>query len=88
MMRLNRYDGGRGGHAPGHLREAFERYVENGAVGDCTDDDSIGLLWNCTDIMPSDLCAALEQPQGSTYARGARWARLHEVLRLRKDTVA
>jgi hypothetical protein len=32
----------------------------------------IGSLWNCTDIMPSDLCDALDLHLGSTYAQGVR----------------
>ena len=38
-----------------------------------------GLLWNCTDIMPSGMCQSIDDVsrnedvhQGSTYARGAR----------------
>jgi len=79
-----RYNPSRGGHAPGHLRDAFKVLVEECQSSDTipetfTDGDEtwasrrlIGLLWNCTDTMPSDLCADLELHQGSTYARGAR----------------
>ena len=35
----------------------------------------IGKLWNCTDILPSDGCVAVEIPLGSTYAAAARVAR-------------
>ena len=31
-----------------------------------------GHVWNCTDVLPSDYCAALEIPAGSTYAQAAR----------------
>ncbi len=31
-----------------------------------------GQLWNCTDIMPSSLCADLDLSPGSTYAMGVR----------------
>lgn len=34
-----------------------------------------GQLWNCTDVMPRDLCKELGLPQGSTYAQGARYLR-------------
>jgi hypothetical protein len=33
---------------------------------------SIGLVWNCNDTMPSSDCYTLELPPGSTYAQGAR----------------
>jgi hypothetical protein len=77
------YRPNRGGHAPGHLREAFIDWVD-------ADDDSkdsvvvgyaelvkpvrwlLGQLWNCTDTMPGMLCEHLEIPQGSTYARAVR----------------
>jgi hypothetical protein len=32
----------------------------------------IGQLWNCTDIMPSNLCSNLDLPSGSTFAKGVR----------------
>ncbi len=32
----------------------------------------LGQLWNCTDIMPSDLCQSLDLPPGSTYAQAVR----------------
>jgi hypothetical protein len=34
----------------------------------------IGQLWNCTDIMPSQLCEDLDLPLGSTYARAVHKA--------------
>jgi hypothetical protein len=34
-----------------------------------------GQLWNCTDVLPSDVCGELEIPQGSTYAQAARLIR-------------
>ena len=78
-----RYDPRLGGHAPGHLRDAFTEWVEDdGAesatvpVGSAGDERStewlIGQLWNCCDCMPRDLCAELNLPQGSTYAQGVR----------------
>ena len=55
----------RGGHAPGHLRDAFlewtERYIggENPPTVQVGDDETprpigwlLGQLWNCTDVMP------------------------------------
>ena len=70
-----------GGHAPGHLRGAFEGWLmdelEQPEIdGDPVDADwLIGQLWNCTDIMPSILCSWLGLPPGSTYAVGARLAK-------------
>ena len=34
-----------------------------------------GQLWNCSDIMGSGSCQDLGLPQGSTYARAARYLR-------------
>ena len=75
-----RYKPNRGGHAPGHLRDAFAEAVETERAVEL---DGImrsphwlaGQLWNCTDVMPSALCKDLDLPRGSTYARGARQAR-------------
>ena len=92
------YEPSRGGHAPGDLRDAFEELQEAYAASDDGGDvpgieyrgreisgiELCGLLWNCSDIMPSLLCEALENccdvpvRQGSTYAFGAR--RLKELL--------
>lgn len=77
-----RYRPNLGGHAPGHLREAFLEYL-NG------DPDSetisigyeekamplrwlLGQLWNCTDILPEEYCTKLELMSGSTYAQAVR----------------
>jgi hypothetical protein len=96
------YRANHGGHAPGHLRDAFETaLVESGEFSDNWYDQLgneqpilfndaklqeswdnfspkergrwlIGQLWNCTDIMPSNLCSNLDLPSGSTFAKGAR----------------
>lgn len=34
-------------------------------------------LWNCTDIMPREVCAEVDLPQGSTYAQGGTGAAPH-----------
>ena len=72
----------RGGHAPGHLRDALLAYLDED-----TDSDTvtvgykerkmplrwlIGQLWNCTDVMPGEYCAMLGLTQGSTYAQAVR----------------
>jgi transcriptional regulator with XRE-family HTH domain len=66
--RPRRYDPGRGGHAPGHLRDAFLAWVQDCfhqpdevplpqtvVVGETERPVSwlLGQLWNCTDILPS-----------------------------------
>jgi hypothetical protein len=75
-------------HAPGHLRDAFEEWVEarmsppEVEVGWDGRPRPIrwllGQLWNCSDIMPSWLCDELGMPAGSTYAQAVRslWADL------------
>jgi hypothetical protein len=90
----------RGGHAPGHLRDAFENAIDESGkhsddwypylgdeqpvffydprMQDRWDQLSprergrwlIGQLWNCTDIMPSDLCSNLDIPSGNTFDKG------------------
>ena len=73
----------RGGHAPGHLRDAFHDWVEagtptefnielNGGDATVTARWIRGQLWNCSDTMPSSLCADLEIPAGSSYAQAVR----------------
>ena len=68
----------RGGHAPGHLRDWFVLFVETGnRDAEMVEQNRstawlFGQLWNCTDIMPSDLCTEVDLPVGSTYACGAR----------------
>jgi hypothetical protein len=32
----------------------------------------VGQLWNCSDVMPRDVCEALDLSQGASYASGAR----------------
>ena len=59
-----KFNASRGGHSPGHLREAFGELIETGSVpGEDfwydekprSEDWVLGQLWNCTDIMPSPL---------------------------------
>jgi len=89
-----RYNPGRGGHAPGLLREAFtdwidQRWRDESATPEemhtVTIDDEerpiewlIGRLWNCTDILPGTDCDDLDIPPGSTYAVAVR--KVREVL--------
>jgi hypothetical protein len=78
---MGHYAHGRnGGHAGGHLRDPFCEWVETGEIpawaehrGEpLTVDRLVGLLWNCSDIMPSWECGELNLRAGSTYAQGAR----------------
>ncbi len=66
LYNRNRFTPSRGGHAPGHLRDAFLEMVESGdwrkdsgegmPVGYHDTPVSFraltGLLWNCTDVLP------------------------------------
>ena len=74
------YKPNKGGHAPGHLRDAFCEWIEEGnsSMTIKLDDEPkplewlLGQLWNCTDILPGTYCNELEIPQGSTYAMAVR----------------
>jgi len=72
----SKYNPSRGGHAPGDLREEFGEFVgedSNAATDQGRLKQLCGMLWNCSDIMPSGLCSDLNLPPGSTYAKGARY---------------
>lgn len=76
------YKASRGGHAPGHLRDALlewldaEEESETVVVGyeERTMPLSwlLGQLWNCTDGLPGPYCHELGLPSGSSYAQGVR----------------
>ena len=75
-------------HAPGHLRQAFADWVHAGMDHTVIPADFFldgedrpipwlfGKLWDCTDVMPPELCSDLHMPAGSTYAHAARRERL------------
>lgn len=77
-----RYKPNRGGHAPGHLREAFLQYLDEESDSEMItvgyEEDVMPLRWllghlrNCTDILPGDYCTGLELMPGSTYAQAVR----------------
>ena len=73
-----RFNPARGGHAPGHFRNRFRELIEDGdSEVDVKGEypslaEMAGLLWNCTDTMPSTLCSGLDAPTGSSYAQGSR----------------
>ncbi|MDP9165814.1 MAG: hypothetical protein M3O32_07105 [Actinomycetota bacterium] len=62
------------GHVASDLRDAFAERLADLSVplNDATLARLAGLLWNCTDVMPSGLCEDLELPAGSSYAQAAR----------------
>jgi hypothetical protein len=78
------FDASQGGHAPSILRGAFDDMAELGDLVDGTIYDGapltaerlIGLLWDCTDIMPRVQCSLLDMPEGSTYAEAVREYRM------------
>lgn len=78
--RPRKYDPRRGGHAPGHLREAFLDWLDLTEETDEVEIDGepqplrwlVGQLWNCTDCMPGWACDNLDLLRGSTYAHGVR----------------
>lgn len=83
IIKRPRYSATTGGHAPGHLRNAFLECLENWAKGQKTPErerltfrELTGKLWNCTDIMPGSECDLLDIPTGSTFAQAARNVRL------------
>ena len=99
LLKYSYYRPARGGHAPGDLRDAFAEALEEfealkegeplPTVEVRDQEISLarlcGLLWNCTDIMPSGMCWMVQCCGvddflvGSTYATGAR--QLKELIR-------
>ncbi len=70
------YRASRGGHAPGHLRDALITFIEEEQALPEVDVLSLyGQLWNCTDTAPVDICDKLDLPQGSTFAQVVRYLR-------------
>lgn len=76
-------------HFPGHIRDAFTNWVESRMPEVATIEIRyqphevparrlLGMVWHCTDILPSDLCSLLGIEAGSTYARAAQ--SLHRSL--------
>jgi hypothetical protein len=71
-----------GGHAPGHLRDAFLEYLDGDLESEVVTIGYegkvmplrwlLGQLWNCTDTLPGEYCAELELTPGSTYAQAVR----------------
>lgn len=73
VRRLQRDDGG--GEAAGDVAFAGSPEEAKRALrGLC------GVLWNCNDLLPADLCRDLGLPFGSSYASAAhkmRWRLFH-----------
>ncbi len=70
-------------HHPGHIRDAFVEWVEAGLPAAATVERNyepqqvpaarlLGMLWQCTDIMPGWVCGELDLPPGCTYAQAAQ----------------
>jgi len=74
-------------HSLEQIRDAFVEFLLESSEGgyfeakeySCIDTgDAIEIrrlirqLWNCRDIMQSEICECLKLRQGSTYAKGAR----------------
>lgn len=90
LLRHSKYRPLTGGHAPSDLREAFiECLVTDGNPVELREQNVslhqlCGLLWNCRDTMPSDVCYYVfkrvkqDVPDGSSYAQGARALRRME----------
>jgi len=79
-----KYNPSRGGHAPGHLRDALINALDQsfatesawweGLPGGNTEAQRLlGRLWNCTDIVPSTACDETDVRTGSTFAQLARF---------------
>jgi hypothetical protein len=79
------YNAKRGGHAPGHLRDAFWEWIQAGmpdVLADPITDQSrsrrwlLGQLWNCTDIIGAsgmqDLADVGVELRRRTYAAAVR----------------
>jgi hypothetical protein len=70
-------------HYPGHLREAFEDWVEadmpdtasvdvNYEPQEFPAEKMLGRMTHCSDLMPWSLCDTLDMERGSTYGYAAR----------------
>jgi hypothetical protein len=69
-------------HAPTHLREALQDYLDSDIPAkefrlehdgeERSLDWLLGQLWHCTDVLPAGYCDQLDIPKGSTYAQAVR----------------
>ena len=70
MSLTGKYHPARGGHAPGHLREALYEWIEDGASAETVTvgydevekpaEWLLGMLWNCRDTLPGDVAQEVE----------------------------
>jgi hypothetical protein len=88
-----RYQANRGGHAPGHLRDAFLAWVDEidfiepaevlpTFPVDGEDRDLLwlfGQLWNCTDVLPGGTVEKLEDMLGTRLNRRTYAAAVREL---------
>ena len=64
------------GHAPGHLADRFRELIyDRPAWASAEFHRLTGRLWNCTDILPGDVCDEIDLPRGATYAQAVRGLR-------------
>ena len=54
------------------LSDDVSKYVDDWNGRKWTVSRLIGSLWNCTDIVPWELCGDLDLPSGLTYAQVVR----------------
>ena len=61
------------GHGASHLREDFCElaYARAAWRSRCFLELAVQ-LWNCSDIVPGDVCECLDEPMGSSYAQVVR----------------
>ena len=65
-------------HVGGHLREEFQEILEDHlsrravVTRESVPVALLGALWNCTDVLPSGCCEALDMPHGSSYAQAVQ----------------
>ena len=74
------YKASRGGHAPDQVREPFDEWAGSGMESKTVEYDGqpmpykklLGMLWNCTDALPGETCAAAAAPALERAGRGTR----------------
>ena len=80
-------------HVQGHLREAFQRLVDNDFAGydEVFHDEALppsmllDRLSGCTDVMPGDVCEQLGLPRGCNYAQGTGAFMLEHQMQSPRD---
>jgi len=76
-------------HAPSHLREQFQEWLDSYQPDQIQDIDIrpvaplLDALENCGDVLPADYCDQLEIPKGSSYAEAVEEVRQWHAERKR-----